>query len=116
MIDKGTSAKILGNIWDKGRDRLYLNFFSTPFWKEQTNDTEYNLSESEVLLTESELFGLKDLPTHPQLNLEIAQELFQMLMKARGKVAEDIPNFSKRGILSLVAKLFDNKLKFYLLL
>ena len=30
-----------------------------------------------------------------------------MLMKARGKVAEDIPNFSKRGILSLVAKLFD---------
>ena len=108
MIDKGTSAKILGNIWDKGRDRLYLNFFSTPFWKEQTNDTEYNLSESEVLLTESELFGLKDLPTHPQLNLEIAQELFQMLMKARGKVAEDIPNFSKRGILSLVAKLFDS--------
>ena len=55
----------------------------------------------------SELFGLKDFPTHPELNLEIAQELFQMLMKVRGKVAEDIPDFSKQQILSLVAKLFD---------
>ena len=107
MIDKSASCKVLGNIWAKSQDRLYLNFFSTPFWKGQTNDQECDMSEAEVLLTETELFGLKDSPTHPQLNLEIAQELFQMLMKARGKVPEDIPNFSKRGILSLVAKLFD---------
>ena len=107
MIDESPQCRVLGNIWAKKADKLYLNFFSTPFWKDQTNDKEYDMSEDEILLTETELFGLKDSPAHPQLNLEIAQELFQMLMKARGKVAEDIPSFSKRGILSLVAKLFD---------